>query len=107
MDNLDQGLLDNMITVDIADPFARKLMTRYLSHRQEDIRNLRESLASDDYEAVRLAGHNMHGSGSAYGLDWISQLGEALETAAVDHNEAEVSRLITQLESYVRALHIP
>lgn len=95
-----------MITVEIADPFARKLMARYLSHRQEDIRNLRESVAAEDFEAVRLAGHNMHGSGSAYGLDWISELGKLLETAAIDHNHSEVSRLLTQLESYVRALHI-
>ncbi|MBT8083614.1 MAG: Hpt domain-containing protein [Woeseia sp.] len=95
-----------MITVDIADPFARKLMARYLSHRQEDIRNLRDAVAAADFEAVRLSGHNMHGSGSAYGLDWISELGKALETAAIDHDPDEASRLITALESYVRALHI-
>lgn len=95
-----------MITVEVTDPFARKLMAKYLSHRQEDIRNLRDNLASQDFEAIRLAAHNMHGSGSAYGLDWISELGQLLETAAIDHNAAEVERLVTQLESYVRALHI-
>ena len=95
-----------MITVEIADPFARELMTRYLSHRQEDVRNLRDAVAADDFEAVRLAGHNMHGSGSASGLDWISELGKALETADIDHDAAAASRLITSLESYVRALHI-
>lgn len=95
-----------MITVDIADPFARKLMAQYLSHRQEDILNLRDAVAADDFEAVRLTGHNMHGSGSAYGLDRISELGKALETAAIDHEAGEISRLITALESYVRALHI-
>lgn len=95
-----------MITVDISDPVARKLMSRYLSHRQEDIRNLREAVAAEDFEAVRLSGHNMHGSGSAYGLDWISELGKALETAALEHDAAETGRLINALESYVRALHI-
>lgn len=95
-----------MSTVEIADPFARKLMATYLGHRQDDIRKLRESLATADFEAVRLTGHNMHGSGSAYGLDWISELGKSLETAAIDHDAAAVSQLITRLESYVRSLHI-
>lgn len=95
-----------MTTVDIADPFARKLMAQYLANRQEDLQKLRDAVTRDDFEAVRLTGHNMHGSGSSYGLDRISELGRDLETAAIEHDKPAISELISALESYVRTLHI-
>lgn len=95
-----------MTTVDIADPFARKLMDQYLANRQTDLGQLREAVNNDDFEAVRLKGHNMHGSGSSYGLDRISELGKDLELAAIEHDKPAVLELISALESYVRTLHI-
>jgi len=95
-----------MTTVDIGDPFARKLMAQYLANRQDDLRKLRDAVSSEDFETVRLTGHNMHGSGSSYGLDRISELGRDLETAAIEHDKTAVSQLISALESYVRTLNI-
>jgi len=95
-----------MTTVDIADPFARQLMARYLSHRQQDLIEMRHAVAQDNFDKIKLTGHNMHGSGSAYGLDRISELGAGLETAAIQQNREVVSALIDDLEHFVRELSI-
>jgi len=87
--------------VSIADPCARKLMVQYLSRRHSDIDILRSSLAAGDFEHIRNKGHNMYGSGSAYGLDRVSELGEALERAADDKESARVRRLIDMLEAFI------
>lgn len=95
-----------MTTVDIADPFARQLMARYLSHRQQDLSSMRAALASGGFDEIRLSGHNMRGSGSAYGLDRISELGERLEYAAIRRDQDEIASLIDALEAFVRDLNI-
>ena len=100
------GSTADMTKVDIADPFARQLMARYLSHRQEDLSNMRAALDSGDFEQIKITGHNMHGSGSAYGLDRISELGQDIETAAIKRDTTAVSGLINALENFVRTLSI-
>lgn len=100
------GSMSAMTTVDIADPFARQLMARYLSHRQQDLIEMRRAVANDDFDTIKLTGHNMHGSGSAYGLDRISELGAGLETAAIRQDRQAISDLIDDLERFVRELSI-
>tara|TARA_R110002111_G_scaffold8132_1_gene30561 strand:+ start:283 stop:573 length:291 start_codon:yes stop_codon:yes gene_type:complete len=95
-----------MTTVDIADPFARQLMDRYLGHRQQDLIEMRRAVESDNFDQIRLTGHNMHGSGSAYGLDRISELGASLETAAIRRDRELISSLVDDLEQFVRELSI-
>ena len=100
------GHTADMTKVDIADPFARQLMARYLSHRQQDLGNMREALASGDYDSIKITGHNMHGSGSAYGLDRISELGSEIESAAIRRDPAAIASLVDALENFVRTLNI-
>jgi len=95
---------DNRISV--ADPFAKRLMVRYLEHREKDLNSLRTALSQADFETIRIKGHNMYGSGSAYGLDRISELGAKLETAARKQNNADISQLIESLEAFIRNVRV-
>lgn len=95
---------DSRVTVN--DPFARRLMVRYLSHRKQDIHSLRAALASEDFETIRDKGHNLFGSGSAYGLDRISELGAALEKTAKKKNSDAISDLIETLEAFVHNVRV-
>jgi HPt (histidine-containing phosphotransfer) domain-containing protein len=85
----------------INDPFAKRLMVRYLSRRAEDVRDLRSALVAKDFESIRKKGHNMFGSGSAYGLDRVSELGAALEKSAGNENSDAVAELIDSLDAFV------
>lgn len=87
--------------VNIEDPFARRLIVRYLDHRKSDIESLRQALGDGDYASIRDKGHNLFGSGSAYGLDRVSELGAMLEKAAKKENAGLIAEIIDALESYV------
>ncbi len=89
----------------LADPFARQLMTRYLERRQSDLATLRQALADKDFEAVRLAGHNMFGSGAAYGFTGITALGARLEKAADARQVEAIRGLIDELETFINQQH--
>lgn len=92
--------------VNVADSFAKTLMVRYLGRREADLGTLRSALAADDFESIRIKGHNLYGSGSAYGLDRISELGGEIEAAALGQNRTEITRLIGSLESFIRNLSV-
>lgn len=92
--------------IDISDPFARQLMARYLDRRDSDVGKLRDALRETEFETIRITGHNLFGSGSAYGLDEISRLGERIEKAAELEDTGGLERLIADLETYLRDLKI-
>ncbi len=93
-------------TVVVEDPFARRLMVRYLTHRKDDVATLRTALAGEDFESIEKAGHNMFGSGSAYGLERISELGADLESHARNGNVPAISDLIDALDAFIRDVRI-
>jgi len=92
--------------VNIADPFARRLMVQYLGRREADLQSLRSALASEDFDSIRIKGHNLYGSGSAYGLDRISELGADLERAAKKHDGDHIGQLIDTLETFIRSVRV-
>jgi HPt (histidine-containing phosphotransfer) domain-containing protein len=95
---------DNRVVVN--DPFARRLMVRYLRHRKDDIGALRSALSDGDFDAIRDKGHNLFGSGSAYGLDRVSELGAALEKTAKKKNGKDIAQLIEKLEAFVSNVRV-
>lgn len=92
--------------VHIEDPFARQLLTRYLTRREEDLVMLRAAVKAGGFDLIERTGHNLYGSGSAYGLDVISSLGSCLEVAARRRNPGRISEVIDELEKFLRQLKI-
>jgi HPt (histidine-containing phosphotransfer) domain-containing protein len=95
---------DNRVVVN--DPFARRLMDRYLDKRRADIPALRSALAAGDFDSIRDKGHNLFGSGSAYGLDRISEIGAALEKTAKKRDGVKIAQLIDTLDTFVTTVHV-
>ena len=81
-------------------------MARYLERRKSDIRDLRRALDEAEFESIRTTGHNLFGSGAAYGLDMISTLGRGIEEAAEACDSARIGELIGDLERFVRDVRI-
>ena len=93
-------------TEPVADPFARKLKSQYLGRRRMDVTRLRCDLAERRFEAIQRAGHNMFGSGAAYGFESISRLGARLESAAERCETATTGDLIDELEKILASLDV-
>lgn len=87
--------------IEVADPFARRLLNQYLQRRKSDLARLRSALGENDFASIQLTGHNLFGSGAAYGLEEVSALGAKLEQAAKSQQTGQVSDLIDELERFV------
>lgn len=92
--------------IEIADPFTRRLIGKYLEHRRDDVGKLQRALSDSDFETIRLTGHNLYGSGSAYGLDEISWLGENIERAANAKDGLQIQSLIDEMTDYLKRLRV-
>jgi CheY-like chemotaxis protein/HPt (histidine-containing phosphotransfer) domain-containing protein len=83
---------------------AQKLAARvpeYLQNCRDNVIVMHDALNRADFQAVTIIGHNMRGSGGAFGFQPITDLGAALEQAG---GEAEIERartLLDELASYL------
>jgi HPt (histidine-containing phosphotransfer) domain-containing protein len=93
-------------TIEITDPFARRLVGKYLENRNEDIARLTNALGSADFETIRITGHNLFGSGAAYGFDDISTMGAGIESAATERDVPQIERLIGDLRELLAKITV-
>lgn len=82
------------------------LVPGYLKNREQDIESLRESLAMGDFEAIRIKGHSMKGSGGGYGFDEISKIGGLIEKAAKENDGVAIGELISRLADYLAKVEV-
>lgn len=90
----------------IIDPELLELIPGYLVHRREDIDKLRILLKGRQYRDIERCGHSMKGSGSGYGFDDISRIGEFIEKAGQSESIVKIEKGIDKLEYYLDNLEI-
>ena len=81
-------------------------MPGFLAHRREEIADLPEALARQDFETIRAIGHGLKGAGGTYGLEAISDYGRALEAAAVQNHTAAVREALDALGRFLERLQL-
>ena len=93
------------ITVHIDRDFESMVPT-FLSNRKKDVQTLRHALNSKDFSTIRMLGHRMKGDGGGYGFDQISEIGDAMERAAIQQDHAAAEHHIVQLEDFLARLQV-
>ncbi|HEV8145117.1 MAG TPA: ATP-binding protein, partial [Bryobacteraceae bacterium] len=83
--------------------FGKDLAPWYLDRRREDVVALAAALVETNYDAVRVMGHNMKGSGRGYGFNPISEIGASLEAAAVKRSDSLIETEISALGVYLKS----
>ncbi len=83
-----------------------KILPGFLARRHEDMKSMGEVLAQGDYETIRIFGHRMKGTGGAYGLDAITDIGQSLEQAAKNQNSEEMRELLGSFLAYLDCVEI-
>ncbi|MEI9814251.1 MAG: response regulator [Acidobacteriota bacterium] len=71
---------------------VRELVPDYLKRRNAELSTLWNAIEAEDYPSIWTLGHQLKGSGSSYGLEDISIIGNALETAATVRDRIEAYR---------------
>ena len=93
------------VVLQISGEFAA-FMPGFLAHRREEIADLTEALARQDFETIRAIGHGLKGAGGTYGLEAISDYGRALEAAAVQNHTAAVREALDALGRFLERLQL-
>lgn len=60
----------------------REMLCGYLQRMRESVPGLRDALARRDFGAAKVYGHRLKGSGGAYGVPGLSEIGAGIELAA-------------------------
>ena len=96
---------DDRIVVQV-DSDIEDIVPKFLENRQRDCRSVMEASAQSDFEAVRVLGHRMKGSGSGFGFDAITEIGQSLERAAEEMDWGQVRKLGQELLSFLKRVEV-
>jgi len=83
------------------DPEIADLIPGYLEARQSDLAQLHQALSSRDWEVARRLGHTIKGTGGSYGFSRLTEVGGALESAALGGDAQAFTRHLGELEDYL------
>jgi HPt (histidine-containing phosphotransfer) domain-containing protein len=78
----------------------------YLARRRLEATQMTSLLAAADYEALRILGHDLKGSGSSYGFPELTQFGIELESAAKGSDHENLAVSIIRLASYLSRVQL-
>ena len=83
------------------DPDLADLIPGFLDNRRADVEKLRELNDAQNYTDIRIIGHSMKGAGGGYGFDAITDIGAAIEDAALAGDRAKISEQTEILADYL------
>jgi CheY-like chemotaxis protein/HPt (histidine-containing phosphotransfer) domain-containing protein len=88
----------------VIDKDLEDLVPGYLNNIREDVESLKAALEGQEYEIAMVLGHSMKGSGGAYGLNEITDIGRSLESAAKRKDLAEIRRQVMMLSDFLNSI---
>jgi HPt (histidine-containing phosphotransfer) domain-containing protein len=82
------------------------LIPRYLDRRHKEIEAFRAQLESGDFEALRIGGHSLKGSGGGYGFPDLTRIGGAIETAAKAGDAQAIQAALAEYADYMQRVEV-
>ncbi|HTD89740.1 MAG TPA: Hpt domain-containing protein [Burkholderiales bacterium] len=82
------------------------LIPRYLDRRHKEVEAFRTQLDAGDFEALRIGGHSLKGSGGGYGFALLTQIGATIETAAKAKDTAAIETALVQYADYIQRVEV-
>ena len=99
------GNTPSRVTVSI-DSDLEELVPGFLENRRKDAATLARAVQTQDVKTVRLLGHRMKGDGGGYGFQEISQIGEALEQAAIREDWTVITEKTEVLRTFLAQVDV-
>jgi DNA-binding response OmpR family regulator len=78
----------------------------YLQNCRHNITEMHAALDRSDYTVLIILGHNLRGSGGAFGFQPITDLGMHLEQAAENRDSDRARKLLQDLSTYLDTVEI-
>jgi hypothetical protein len=78
----------------------------YLKKRRADVLVYTEALAREDFDSIKKLAHKMKGTGTGYGFPVLTDLGGALEKAAIEKDAARIRESLNRLGPYLDSIEL-
>jgi HPt (histidine-containing phosphotransfer) domain-containing protein len=82
------------------------IMPRYFELQRADLAAVAAAVASGEPEVVRIFGHRLKGTGASYGFARLSELGAAIEAAALADDLEGAAVLADEVGRYLDAVRV-
>lgn len=90
----------------VIDPDLADLVPGFLNNRRRDVDKLKTLLEAGNFADIRMIGHSMKGAGGGYGFDPITDIGAAIERAALACDSLAIKHGIEQLADYLARVEV-
>jgi HPt (histidine-containing phosphotransfer) domain-containing protein len=87
-------------------PGMEDAVPRFLQNRHNDVKVITAALERNDFEQIRIIGHNMKGTGGGYGFPKITVFGRLIEAASSDSLPDDVRLQVEALSGYLSRLEV-
>jgi signal transduction histidine kinase/CheY-like chemotaxis protein/HPt (histidine-containing phosphotransfer) domain-containing protein len=84
------------------DPSLQDIVPGFLEKRRKEIPVLQDALRRENFDAIRVLGHNLKGCGAGYGFPALTEIGAEIERAAKERNAAGISTKLDELGCYLK-----
>jgi HPt (histidine-containing phosphotransfer) domain-containing protein len=88
------------------DAELAEIIPAYLQNRRDELARLPALLEAGDFDALRVIGHKMRGSGGGYGLDLLTELGERMENSAKAADKGALTAQAAELKEFLDSVEI-
>lgn len=83
-----------------------EILPQYFALCRRDLLNLQAALEKNDFEQVRVVGHNLKGSGGAYGFPDLTEIGASIESSGKMNDSQLAKTAVDRLAVFLQA-HAP
>jgi PAS domain S-box-containing protein len=87
-------------------PEMSELIPFLMDAMQKDLELMNKALAQKDFPTLRRFGHSHKGFGSTYGFDYISTIGQHIQTASDARDAEQLTELLAALDGYLARVDI-
>ena len=82
------------------------LIPRYLERRHKEVVSFRTQLGAGDFDALRIGGHSLKGSGGGYGFPLLTTIGSTIEIAAKAKDSAAIEAALVEYADYIARVEV-
>ena len=90
----------------LVDSDLETLIPLFLASRAQDLEGLAKGLSAHDLTALRGIGHDMKGTGSSFGFDAVSDMGDRIEIAAIAGDVEAITVQFAVFKDYLARVEI-
>ncbi|KJU83234.1 hypothetical protein MBAV_004569 [Candidatus Magnetobacterium bavaricum] len=93
------------IVVSVEAKFKKQVNT-FLEKRRRDVSEIAGGIGKGDYDSIKMLGAGLKKMSEGFGMEALSQFGQALETAGALKDSGRIKTVVKELTDYLERLSV-